>query len=102
MRHQTDDAENAVANAERELPPSVRGRLIAKLRTGAHVEDAARELGINPQRLFSTARMLPSFEEQLDATLLTERDPELPHGTVTGFNKRCRCPQCRAAVNRRL
>ncbi|MBB4935512.1 hypothetical protein F4561_006406 [Lipingzhangella halophila] len=102
MKHPIDDTEQLIANAEQEVPPSVRSRLIAKIRTGAHVDDAARELGVNPRRVFSAARILSAFGEQLDTTLMAERDPDLPHGTVTGYNKRCRCPQCRSAVNRQL
>ncbi|WP_017539886.1 MULTISPECIES: hypothetical protein [Nocardiopsis] len=102
MSHPIDDAEQLIANAEEEFPPPVRSRLIAKLRKGTHIDDAARELGLTPQRVFSAARILGQFGEQLDATLTAERDPALPHGTVTGFNKRCRCPQCRGAVNRRI
>ncbi|GAA2009941.1 hypothetical protein GCM10009799_42510 [Nocardiopsis rhodophaea] len=102
MSYPIDDTEQLIANAEEELPPSTRARLIAKLRKGMHIDDAARELGVSPQRVFSAARILGHFGEQLDATLTAERDPDLPHGTVTGYNKRCRCPQCRAAVNRRI
>lgn len=102
MSYPIDDGDQAVANAEEELPPSTRSRLIAKLRKGDHVDDAARELGVSPRRLFAAARILTAFGEQLDETLLAERDPSLPHGSVTGYNKRCRCPQCRAAVTRNL
>ncbi|WP_046472197.1 hypothetical protein [Allosalinactinospora lopnorensis] len=102
MSHPIDDTEQLIANAEQEIPPSIRSRLIAKLRMGVHIDDASRELGVNPQRVFSAARILSAFGDQLDATLTAERDPELPHGTVTGYNKRCRCPQCRGAVNRQL
>lgn len=100
MNHPIDNGEQAMADAEAELPPALRSRLIARLRKGEHVDDAARELGLNPARLFAAARLLPAFGEQLDDTLAAERDPALPHGTVTGYNKRCRCPQCRGAVTR--
>ncbi|MDA8370108.1 MAG: hypothetical protein M0026_09570 [Nocardiopsaceae bacterium] len=102
MSYPIDDTEQLIANAEEELPPSTRSRLIAKLRKGVHIDDAARELGVSSKRVFSAARILNSFGDQLDATLTAERDPDLPHGTVTGYNKRCRCPQCRSAVNRLL
>ncbi|GAA3739134.1 hypothetical protein [Salinactinospora qingdaonensis] len=102
MSYPIEDAEDLIANAEEELPPSIRSRLIAKLRTGAHIDDAAKDLGVSPQRVFAAARILSDFGEQLDATLTSERDPELPHGTITGYNRRCRCPQCRAAINRRM
>ncbi|GAA1781103.1 MULTISPECIES: hypothetical protein [Streptomonospora] len=102
MSQPIDDTEQLIANAEEELPPSTRSRLIAKLRKGVHIDDAARDLGVSPQRVFSAARILTTFGEQLDATLTAERDPDIPHGTLTGYNKRCRCPQCRGAVNRRF
>ncbi|MFC4564102.1 hypothetical protein ACFO4E_19760 [Nocardiopsis mangrovi] len=102
MSQPMDDTERLIANAEEELPASTRSRLIAKLRMGHHIDEAARDLGVSPQRVFSTARILKPFGDQLDATLTAERDPKIPHGTVTGYNKRCRCPQCRAAVNRRI
>lgn len=102
MSYPVDDTEQLIAHAEEEVPPSTRSRLIARLRKGDHIEDAARELGVNPQRVFAAARILTAFGEQLDETLMAERDPGLPHGTVTGYNKRCRCPYCRAAVNRRI
>lgn len=100
MSYPINNTEELIANAEEEFPPSLRSRLIAKLRMGTHIDDAARELDVTPQRIFSAARLLSAFGEQLDSTLTTERDPSLPHGTVTGYNKRCRCPQCRGAVNR--
>jgi hypothetical protein len=102
MNHPVDDAEQLIEAVEREFPPSTRSRLIAKLRKGIHFDDAARELGLSPQRVFSAARVLNAFGSQLDATLLAERDPALPHGTLTGYNKRCRCPECRAALQRSL
>lgn len=101
MSYPIDDTDDLIAHAEEEVPPSVRARLIARLRKGDHIEEAARDLGVSPQRVFAAARILTAFGEQLDETLLAERDPNLPHGTLTGYNKRCRCPQCRAAVNRR-
>ncbi|TDQ52329.1 hypothetical protein [Actinorugispora endophytica] len=102
MSYPIDDADQLIATAEEEMPPSTRSRLIAKLRMGVHIDDAARELGVSPQRVFSAARILSAFGFQLDATLTAERDPHLPHGTVTGYNKRCRCPECRAALQRRI
>lgn len=102
MIHRTDDADQMIANAEEEVPPATRSRLIAKLRKGEHIDEASRELGVSPKRVFAAARVLRSFGEQLDATLTGERDPELHHGTMTAYNKRCRCPECRAAVNRRI
>ncbi|MDS1272642.1 hypothetical protein RIF23_20350 [Lipingzhangella sp. LS1_29] len=100
MSYPMDDTEQLIAAATEELPPSLRSRLIARLRKGEHVDDAARDLGVKPRRVFAAARLLTSFGAQLDETLLAERDPELPHGTVTGYNKRCRCPDCRASINR--
>lgn len=102
MTHPTDDADQMIANAEEEVPPATRSRLIAKLRKGEHIDDAARELGVSPKRVFAAARVLGAFGEQLDATLTSERDPALQHGTMTAYNKRCRCPECRASVNRRI
>ncbi|MEY9214488.1 hypothetical protein NI17_019545 [Thermobifida halotolerans] len=102
MSYPVDDTEQLIEAVEKELPPSTRSRLIAKLRMGVHIDDAARELGVSPQRVFSAARVLGAFGAQLDATLTAERDPGLPHGTVTGYNKRCRCPDCRAALQRRI
>lgn len=100
MSYPIDDTEQLIAAAAEELPPSLRSRLIARLRRGEHFDDAARELGVKPRRVFAAARLLPTFGEQLDDTLWSERDPQLRHGTMTGYNKRCRCPDCRAAVNR--
>ncbi|WP_116247918.1 hypothetical protein [Nocardiopsis sp. FIRDI 009] len=102
MSYPIDDAEQLIANAEAEMPPSTRSRLIAKLRMGKHIDDAASELGITPRTVFSTARILQSFGDQLDATLTEQRDPALPHGTVTGYNKRCRCPECRSALQQHV
>lgn len=102
MSRPSHDADQMIANAEEEVPPPTRSKLIAKLRMGAHIDDAARELGVSPRRVFAAARLLTAFGDQLDATLTRERDPELPHGTMTAYNKRCRCPECRASVNRRL
>lgn len=102
MSYPIDDAEQLIANAEARMPPSTRSRLIAKLRMGKHVDDAANELEISPKQVFSTARILASFGEQLDATLTEQRDPGLPHGTVSGYNKRCRCPECRSALRQRV
>ena len=102
MNYPIDDVEQVIEATEREFPPSTRSRLIAKLRKGIHLDDAARELGTTPQRVFAAARVLREFGDQRDATLMAERDPALPHGTVTGYNKRCRCPECRAAIQRRM
>ncbi|CAL9491151.1 hypothetical protein SUDANB121_03255 [Nocardiopsis dassonvillei] len=102
MSHPIDDVEQLIANAEAEMPPSTRSRLIAKLRMGKHIDEAAAELEISPRQVFSTARILQPFGEQLDSTLIAQRDPSLPHGTVTGYNKRCRCPECRGALQRRI
>jgi hypothetical protein len=102
MSYPLDDAEQLIANAEAQMPPSTRSRLIAKLRMGKHIDDAAGELGISPKQVFSTARVLKPFGEQLDATLTDQRDPSLPHGSVTGYNKRCRCPECRGALQQRV
>ncbi|HIY43287.1 MAG TPA: hypothetical protein H9836_19455 [Candidatus Nocardiopsis merdipullorum] len=102
MSYPIDDAEQLIANAEAQMPPSIRSRLIAKLRMGKHVDDAAAELEVSPKLVFSTARILTAFGEQLDATLTEQRDETLPHGTVTGYNKRCRCPQCRSALRQRV
>ncbi|MBB6122013.1 hypothetical protein [Nocardiopsis algeriensis] len=102
MNYPIDDAEQLIENAEAEMPPSTRSRLIAKLRMGRHIDEAAAELDLSPGKVFSTARILKPFGEQLDATLTDQRDPSLPHGTVTGYNKRCRCPECRSALQRRV
>ena len=102
MSYPIDDAEQLIANAEAQMPPSIRSRLIAKLRMGKHIDDAAAELEVSPRLVFSTARILTAFGEQLDATLTEQRDETLPHGTVTGYNKRCRCPQCRSALRQRV
>lgn len=102
MSHPIDDTEQLIANAEAQMPPSTRSRLIAKLRMGRHIDDAAAELDIRPKQVFSTARILTPFGDQLDATLTAQRDPALPHGTVTGYNKRCRCPECRSALQQRV
>ncbi|WP_028648590.1 hypothetical protein [Nocardiopsis sp. CNT312] len=102
MSYPIDDAEQLIANAEAQMPPSTRSRLIAKLRMGKHIDDAASELETSAKQVFSTARILKPFGEQLDATLTEQRDPSLPHGTVTGYNKRCRCPECRSALHQRV
>jgi hypothetical protein len=102
MSHPIDDTEQLIARAEAQMPPSTRSRLIAKLRMGRHIDDAAAELDISPKQVFSTARILTPFGDQLDATLTAQRDPALPHGTVTGYNKRCRCPECRGALHQRV
>ncbi|GAB3206240.1 hypothetical protein ACQEU5_08790 [Marinactinospora thermotolerans] len=102
MNYPIDDAEELIANAEEEFPPAMRSRLIAKLRMGMHIDDAARDLGLTSQRVFAAARILSAFGDQLDATLTDQRDPSIPHGTVTGYNRRCRCPRCRAALNQRI
>ena len=72
MSYPIDDAEQLIANAEAQMPPSIRSRLIAKLRMGKHVDDAAAELEVSPKLVFSTARLLTAFGEQLDATLQGE------------------------------
>lgn len=102
MNYPIDDVDQLISTAEEELPPSTRSRLIAKLRMGVHIDDASRELGVSPRQVFSAARILSAFGVQLDDTLTAERDPLLPHGTVTGYNKRCRCPECRSALQRRV
>ncbi|PDP88404.1 hypothetical protein CQJ94_06305 [Glycomyces fuscus] len=102
MSYPIDDAEQLIANAEAEMPPSTRSRLIAKLRMGKHIDDAAAELDVSPAQVFSTGRILTAFGDQLDFTLTEQRDPSLPHGTVTGYNKRCRCPECRGALQQRV
>lgn len=102
MSYPIDDAEQLIANAEAQMPPSTRSRLIAKLRMGKHIDDASAELGISPTQVFSTARILSAFGDQLDSTLTEQRDPSLPHGSVTGYNKRCRCPECRGALQQRV
>ncbi|GLU49884.1 hypothetical protein [Nocardiopsis ansamitocini] len=102
MSYPIDDTNQLIANAEEELPPATRSRLIAKLRMGAHIDEASRDLGVSPQQVFAAARILGAFGEQLDTTLTAERDPSLPHGTLTGYNKRCRCPECRSALQRKI
>src|SRR5699024_6479779 len=102
MRDHIDDVEQLLARAEAQMPPSVRPRLLAQPRMGKHIDDAAAELEVSPKLVFSTARILTAFGEQLAATRTEQRDETLPHGTVTGYNKRCRCPQCRSALRQRV
>ena len=65
MSYPIDDAEQLIANAEAEMPPSTRSRLIAKLRMGKHIDEAAAELDVSPAQIFSTGRILTAFGDKL-------------------------------------
>lgn len=62
---------------------------------GVHLSDALAEVGRAPQALVALRLADPAYARQLDDALMATRDPNLPHGTSTGWRKRCRCPECR-------
>lgn len=59
---------------------------------------AADAAGVTAQAIWGRARVDAGWRDQLNQALVAGRDPEVPHGTLSGWRwYRCRCPECRAA-----
>lgn len=78
------------AQAERDL--------LAALRDGTPLTEAAAQAGVPFQALFGRARWDAAWATRLDQALMAGRDPGLRHGTDHTYKAhKCRCPECRQA-----
>lgn len=85
--------------ADRALPPAARRRILAAVRRGRSMTQAADAAGVTAQAIWGRARVDAGWRDQLNQALVAGRDPEVPHGTLSGWRwYRCRCPECRAAL----
>ena len=71
------------------------GPLLAEVAEGAPYGEVLRGHGVTAQAVTGHRRRSPEFARALDAALLAGRDPELSHGSATGWRAGCRCPECR-------
>lgn len=71
------------------------GPLLAEVAEGAPYGEVLRGHGVTAQAITGHRRRSPEFARALDVALLAGRDPELSHGSATGWRAGCRCPECR-------
>ena len=86
--------------AEKRLPPNVRAELITRLSRGELLATAARALHITTNQIWGRARRDLEWAELLQTTLDQARPSDLRHGVQSGFNRGCRCTECREAIRR--
>ncbi|MFG1858438.1 helix-turn-helix domain-containing protein [Actinomadura geliboluensis] len=78
--------------------PDAERALLAALRSGGPIAQAAEQVGMTPQTLFGRARFDRAWSVRLDRALMVGRDPGISHGTDHAYKRhRCRCPECREA-----
>jgi hypothetical protein len=71
--------------------------LLRAIRLGRPLEDAAARHGLTVQAVWGQSAIDPVRAAALEAALYAGRDPQVPHGTVTGYRRKCRCQECREA-----
>jgi hypothetical protein len=80
------------------FPAKVRRRVLRLCASGHAPADAASRLGLHVQAVWGYARSHPEWLAALDQALLAGRNPNIPHGTPTGYRHwKCRCHECRSA-----
>lgn len=82
------------------LPGWACARILAALRSGTSLRDAAADLYISTAAVYGRARWDPEFREALDGALEEWSRPRMSHmcGTPTGYRHYgCRCRRCRRA-----
>lgn len=75
-------------------------RLLDDIANGAQYADACKRHGLTARGVSLMARADPDRRVALDAALLLGRDPKITHGIPAGYRRRCRCPECRRAVEK--
>ena len=92
--HNTDITARRNAARAATLAP-ILDELLERLAAGDDYGRALADLGTNGNLIGGHRRWDPDFARQLDDALMTGRDPNLRHGTASGWRARCRCPECR-------
>lgn len=78
--------------------PELERTLLAALRSGTPLVQAAEQVGMTQQTLFGRARFDRAWAARLDHALMDGRDESLGHGTDYVYKAyKCRCPECREA-----
>lgn len=78
--------------------PEVERTLLAALRSGVPLAQAAEQVGMTQQTMFGRARFDRAWAVRLDRALMAGRDEDLGHGTDYVYKTyKCRCPECREA-----
>lgn len=81
------------------LEPVV-SELLDLLRGGTPLPKAAKQLGVQYQRVYGVARHDVLLSRLIDEAAMAGRDPSLSHGTESAYRDGCRCPECREAKRR--
>lgn len=74
----------------------VRDQILDILASGGTFADVHAQTGLTSQALHGAARTDADWRAALDEALMVGRDPDLAHGTPSGWRRGCRCPECRA------
>lgn len=69
--------------------------LFDALRGGTSYGQALVSVGLTSQAVTEKCYANREFSDQLDQALIDGRDPSLSHGTKSGWDHCCRCPDCR-------
>ncbi len=96
--HNTDSRTYRRHLAEVAFPAAARTQLLRLIRRGSTVVEAAEQIGVTTHAVYARRRYDHRWAERLDKALTVGRDPDVPHGTESGYRTHgCRCPECRAA-----
>jgi len=69
--------------------------LCVALASGVPYRDALEQFEVSPTALTGHRRRNPAFAARIDEALMLGRDPDLDHGSASGWRHKCRCPECR-------